>query len=63
MDEIQVIKDAIEKHNIQLKITPENLEEIAKLVRYALHVGFNNGYQEGMKETEIHIENLKRWTK
>jgi hypothetical protein len=52
MDEIQVIKDAIEKHNIQLKITPENLEEIAKLVRYALHVGFGKGYNTGVQDTK-----------
>lgn len=47
MDEKQIIKDAISKHNLVLNPEDENLQA---LVRYALNIGYSNGYKDGSDE-------------
>jgi hypothetical protein len=44
-DELLVIKDAILKHKLKIDIT----EDALALVRYALHVGYNQGFKDGTK--------------
>ena len=43
LNENDVIKNAITKHGIK---SVENYEDLRALVRYALHVGYNEGYQD-----------------
>lgn len=47
MDEItRLIRDAREKHKLCIDEDDPNIHD---LVRYAMHVAFNNGYKEGTK--------------
>jgi hypothetical protein len=52
LKEIDVLKDAITKHNLRsLDDLDEKIyENLKALVRYALHVGYSEGYQDAAIE-------------
>jgi hypothetical protein len=63
MDEMKlandVIFDAIEKHNLKFTLT----EDIISLVRYALHIGYNEGYSKSEKDTDEEFKNIFKPTR
>jgi len=50
MDEYQIIADARKKHNLDIKLYPNC--GIVELVRYARHIGFNEGFKAALVKAE-----------